>query len=1101
MKFLYWLYLFCLLSSCGSKQELAPLFELRTADQTGIHFTNQLTSTKEFNMFKYMYFFNGAGVGAGDFNKDGKTDLFFAANQQQSRLFLNKGGLKFEDVTGKAKIPNDSAWSTGVSVADVNADGLLDIYICRVGKFEVLKGKNQLLICKGIDANGIPFFEDEAAAYGLDFSGFSTQAAFFDYDADGDLDMFLMNHSVHQNGTFAPRKQFDGTFSEVSGDRMYRNDKNRFIDVTKASGINSTAIGYGLGICVADINLDGAPDIYIGNDFHENDYLYINQRNGTFKETLRDCMQHTSQFSMGVDVADVTNDGFPEIISMDMLPDDPYVLKRSLGEDEYNTFYYKIGQGYNYQYTRNNLQLNRRDGRFTETGLYSGVSATDWSWSALWLDFDNDGWKDLFISNGIPKRLNDMDYAAYMSNDAVQKQVDSATQYEKDMAVISNFPEIKLPNKFYRNTGNVQFKDMSVKGDLPTFSNGAAYADLDNDGDLDIVVNNIDDKAMLYENLVAKTDSNRCLSLQLKGDSLNPFAIGAKLVVFSANELKLTEHFPVHGFLSSMQGHWLIGLGKTAIDSMVLVWPDNSCQNLSIQKFDSLYSIQYKKGLTKFNYTVVTQRLLNKTAAFESLNQAYKLSLVHDENPFNEFDREPLIPKMVSREGPALAVADINGDGLDDCFLGSSKGNKSKILLQQTNQEFQTLVCPALDADSVWEDVDAVWVDLNNDRLLDLVVASGGNEYYGEDEHMQNRVYMNDGQMHFEKATRALPPIFMTAGAVATADFNGDGFADLFFGGRAVPWEYGQTPKSYLVQNDGKGNFKDVTAVFAKELSNIGMVTGAEWVDLDNDKDADLLLSLEWGSVTVLLNEKSTFKKITISDQLGWWRFAKPVDVDADGDLDIVAGNLGWNSRLQAKAEEPVRLYYNDFDGNGKKEQVLTYYLHGKELPFANKDEIVKQMPALKKQFLYAADFAKSSLEQIFTKEKLSSSLVSTANYFANTIFINDGKMNFKAMAMPWQAQLTNYNDCVLLDANKDQLPDLLLVGNFYDNNIQMGRYDADNGTLLINKGNGQFEFAPLYGLSLHGAMRRIRPLRLANQQQAWLIAKNADTAMLMKMR
>ncbi len=509
------LYIFCLLSitycysffSCKSKENSAPfiLFEVLTDDKTGLDFNNRVVPTESFNMFKYMYFYNGAGVGAGDFNNDGLIDLFFASNRGDNKLYINEGKLHFKDVTNETAIPQDKAWSTGVSLVDINSDGLLDIYVCRVGKFEVLNGTNQLLICKGIK-NNIPFYADEAQQYGLDFSGFSTQSAFFDYDMDGDLDMYLLNHSIHQNSSYAPRNNFANTYSPLSGDRLYRNDGSHFSDITRQNKINSTEIGYGLGIAVSDINLDGWPDLYIGNDFHENDYLYINQKDGTFADESEQRLMHTSKFSMGVDIADATNDGFPEIISMDMLAADPYILKRSLGDDDYDVFFSKISSGYNYQYSRNNLQYNRRNGKFSETGQYSGVSATDWSWAPLWMDFDNDGLKDLFISNGIPKRLNDMDYVNFIYNSEIQQKIKNNDMKDKDMVLMKKFPEIKIPNKFYKNSGDLKFQDMEVNlaNDLPAYSNGAVHADFDNDGDLDVVVNNINDPVLLYENKVNK---------------------------------------------------------------------------------------------------------------------------------------------------------------------------------------------------------------------------------------------------------------------------------------------------------------------------------------------------------------------------------------------------------------------------------------------------------------------------------------------------------------------------------------------------------------------------------------------------------------------
>jgi hypothetical protein len=1049
-----------------------------------------------------MYFYNGAGVGAGDFNNDGLIDLFFSSNQGDNKIYLNQGKLKFKDVTAEAKIPEDGGWSTGVSVIDINNDGLLDIYICRVGDYETLHSKNQLLICQGIDKNGVPFYKDEAHEYGLDFSGFSTQAVFFDYDMDGDLDMFLLNHSVHQNGTFAPRSDFLGTYHPLSGDRLFRNDgNNKFTDVTKESAINSSAISYGLGIGVADIDLDGWPDMYVGNDFHENDYLYINQHNGTFKEDLTNRMMHTSQFSMGVDIADINNDAYPDIISMDMLPSDPKILKSSLGEDDYNTFYMKIGYGYNYQYTRNNLQLNRRNGMFSEIGLYAGVAASDWSWSPLWMDFDNDGLKDLFISNGIPKRLNDMDYVNYVSNDEIQQKLKENFTDEKDLGLINKFPEIKLPNKFFKNTGDAKFNDIEkqIGGNEATFSNGAIYADLDNDGDLDVVVNNIEDPVLLYENKSNDKKTRPYLDIKLKGSSKNINALGAKVLVYDSNEIRTYEKYPVRGFQSSMEIPIHIGLYKTKIDSILLIWPDNTYQTVQWKNaVSSLLKIQYQPGLPKYDYSRLTNRLKNPTRKMVDITKEVNLDFKHVENPFNEFEREPLIPFMVSREGPALAVGDANGDGLDDVFIGSSKGNKSAIFFQRPGGKFEKSNQPELDNDSTYEDVDATWIDVNNDGKTDLVIASGGNEYYGNDHFQQPRLYLNDGHEHFTKLDHAFNSIYLTASCVVPYDFNGDGYMDLFIGGRAVPWEYGQVPQSYLLENDKQGHFKDVTAQYSKELSKIGFVRSALWYDINNDGRKDLIISPEWGGICAFINEKGSFKKQMLTDKKGWWNFVLPVDINGDGNMDLIAGNEGLNNRLTASTQEPVRLYFNDFDDNGKKEQVLTYYLDGHEIPFANKDELQKQIPIIKKRFLYARDFAKASLNDIFSESKLKSSDVLTADYFANSVLMNKGNMNFTTQPLPWLAQLSPFKDAVVINANNDSLPDILLVGNFYDNNIQMGRNDADFGTILVNKGNGRFDCESINGLEIKGQVRHIKKIKIG-KEEAYILARNNDSVMVIK--
>ena len=1097
----YFLYLIILITACKSKEvAISPMFEVLDSSKTGLVFSNKLTPTQQFNMFKYMYFYNGGGAGSGDFNNDGLIDVFFTANQGENKLYLNKGGLSFKDVTKEAKIPQDGAWSTGVSVVDINNDGLLDIYICRVGEYETLHGHNQLLICKGIDKNGIPFYEDQAKQYGLDFSGFSTQAVFFDYDMDGDLDCFLLNHSVHRNGAFAPRKEFEGTYHPLSGDRLFRNDGNKFTDVTHESKINSTSISYGLGITVADINLDGYPDIYIGNDFHENDYYYINQKNGTFKEELNDHIMHTSQFSMGVDVADVNNDGYPEVISMDMLPSDPYILKRSLGEDEYDLFQYKIAAGYNHQYTRNNLQLNRRNGMFSEVGLFSGVYATDWSWAPLWMDFDNDGLKDLFISNGIPKRMNDMDYVNFVSNEEIQRKISDNKMEEKDMALVNKFPEIKIPNKLFKNTGNMAFNDISTQilNDKPTYSNGAIYADFDNDGDLDIIVNNIDEAAMVYRNTSNDKKDKPFVEIKLTGSPQNINAIGAKIILFANGGIRTYEKSPVRGFQSSMEGPIHIGLDHTKIDSAFLVWPDKTYQTITLAPGKGQIKFIYSKNLPRFDYTKITGFWKEPTRKMTDITSGVSLNYQHQENVFPEFDREPLMPHMVSTEGPALAVADINHDGLEDVFIGSSRDKKSGLFLQTKQGTFIQSKLAVLAADSAMEDVDATWADVNNDGHIDLLVASGGNEFFGPDPHLQPRVYLNDGKAGFTKLEHAFDNIFLNASSIQPYDFSGDGVVDLFIGGRTVPAEYGKIPQSYLLQNDGKGHFTDVTNKLAPALANLGMITQAIWFDIDKDGDKDLIVCTEWDGIYAFMNDKGAFTKKVLTDKKGWWNFILPIDIDNDGDIDLIAGNLGLNSRLKANEQQPVKMYYGDFDDNGRKEQVLTYFLNGRELPFANKDELQRQIPMLKKKFLYAEDFAKASLEQVFTKEKLEKATHFEANYFANALLLNDGKLNFSLQALPWPAQLSSLRDAVVVDANHDNLPDILMAGNYYANNIQMGRYDADFGTILLNKGKGNFSAENINGLPIKGEVRHIRKI-IINGKDAYILARNNQAAMVIQ--
>ncbi len=1089
-------------TSCTNENKDQPAFTVHDAESTGLTFTNTITPASDFNMFTYMYFYNGAGVGAGDFNQDGKVDLFFASNQQQNKLYLNEGNLSFKDVSAAAGIPISTGWHTGVSIADVNNDGLLDIYICRVSKFEMLSGHNELLICTGIE-KGIPKYKEDAAAYGLDFSGFSTQASFFDYDLDGDLDCYLLNHSVHQNGTFARRDLFKGTFHKESGDKLFRNDassaegeknKNFFIDVTKESQIESSAIGYGLGICVSDLNADGWPDIYIGNDFHENDYLYLNNKNGSFTETAQTALMHTSQYTMGVDIADINNDAYPDIVSMDMLPADPYILKRSLGEDPYDLYYQKIGFGYGYQYTRNNLQLNNGNGSFSEIGLYSGIAATDWSWATLWLDFDNDGLKDLFISNGIPKRLNDIDYVNFVANDTIQQKIRENNVEEKYLALTGRYPEIKLPNYFFHNKGNLQFENWQskIQNDVPTFSNGSVYADFDNDGDLDMVTNNIGDAALLYENNSSPT--NHSVQFRLLGMPFNTQACGAKLLVHTNNEMQWYEKTATRGFMGSMEIPLHAAFGSVKPDSVFLIWPDNKYQRIAIDS-NHFQTCTYNPLLPFFNFSTLHTKAVFHSPQAKDITEQTRLIFKHEEDLFNEFNREVLMPHMLTSEGPALATGDVNNDGLDDVFIGGAKWTSRSLWIQQINGTFLQQQVPALINDSTYEDVDAAIADIDNDGLKDLIIASGGNEYTGRSKELQSRIYKNRGKGIFERMHSIFDTIFCNASSIVVLDWNGDGANDLFLGGRSIPWEYGTIPQSYLLENDGKGQFKNVTIQKAPGLAYIGFVSGACAADIDVDRDEDLLVSTEWGPVIIFKNEEKKFIQSNASDKKGWWNCIEAMDVDSDGDLDLVCGNLGLNSRLKATENEPVRMYYADFDNNGKKEQLLTYYLNHKEIPFANKEELQKQLPMLKKKFLYAEDFAKASLTDLFGKSSLEKAIQFTANYFENAVLLNDGKGLFTLQCLPWQCQLSPLQCAAIVKDTTHKKAWLLSAGNFYENNIEMGRYDACYGN-MTNLQNG-IKTEPLHNVLIKGQARKMLSIKIKNKP-AYIIARNNAALMVL---
>ncbi len=1082
------------LVSCTKKmdQSSSPAFTMLSSAKTGLHFNNNLQPNVELNIFDYMYFYNGGGVAVADFNKDGYLDLYFTGNEQSNTLYLNQKNLTFADVTQISKATGEGGWSTGVTVTDINNDGWLDIYVSQVGDYRKLQGHNRLYVWKSLTKEGVPVYEESSAAYGLDLVGFGTQAGFFDFDNDGDLDFFQLNHSVHLNGTFGRRKDFEGTFHDRAGDRLFRNDEGKFVDVTASAGILSTAIGYGLGLAFSDINNDGWTDIYVTNDFHENDYLYINQHDGTFKESINDMIRHTSRYAMGVDIADINNDGYNEIFTLDMRPEDPFILKSSLGEDDYGEFLFKLSFGYNYQYARNTLQLNNKNNTFSEIGVYAHVFASDWSWATLFLDFDDDGYKDIYISNGIPKRMNDIDYVNYISNNEIHWKINMDQMKDSDLIVEQKLPSIKLKNKFFKNNHDLTFSDISasVTDNLPGFSNGAAYGDFDNDGDLDIVVNNIREDVFLYQNNSNQlpTDNHHYLNINLAGPKGNPMAIGAKIIAYKKDEVLSSEQYPVRGYLSFVSPVLHLGLGNIqTIDSIKLIWPDHSIKRIPLDSIDRTISLRYEKNLPQQVYHPTSADL----PLYQDITEASGIHYLHKENDFVEFDREQLIPHMTSTEGPALAVGDINKDGLDDFFVGSSKRKKSAIYLQHPDGKFMDITSVTILNDSVFEDVDALFTDVENDGDLDLIVASGGNEYTGTSRPMEQRIYLNDGKGNFSDDSTAIPNIYMTAGCVAAHDFNKDGFIDLFFGGRAIPWNYGKIPASYLLLNDGHGRFSDVTATYAPALANAGLVKDGTWADMDHDGDEDLMIAVEWGSLQIYYQQPDLhFLKTEIPGSSGWWNFIQPFDFDNDGDLDFVAGNLGLNSILHASADKPVRLYVNDFDHNGQIEQIMTYYIGQKEVIFPTHREITKQLPSLKKKFLFAKDFAKADLTDLIGDEMVKNSEKLSVSVFENSYYENvDNKGTFIQHPLPQALQFSPLRAAGLIDYNHDGKKDILLGGNYYENNIELGRYDADYGSVLMNGPSGLYN-GTRKSLSFDGQVRKIEIIRV-NGKDCYLVAFN----------
>jgi enediyne biosynthesis protein E4 len=1083
-----------LIFSCKPNGEKAEqLFTLLPSSSTNVNFKNQLTETEQSNIIEYLYFNNGAGVAAGDINNDGLVDLYFTSNQHSNKLYLNRGNFKFEDITEKAGVAGTGDWKTGVTMADVNGDGLLDIYVCQVGNYKNLHGKNQLFINQGNLT-----FKEEAHEYGLDFQGFSTQAAFFDYDLDGDLDMYLQNHSVHSSrsyGNASLRLEHDS----LSGGRLFRNDlengKHVFHDVTQDAGIYNSQIGYGLGVNICDINNDGFPDIYVSNDFHENDYLYINNGNGTFSEKLTDFIAHTSRSSMGNDVGDINNDGLLDIIVLDMLPDNEKIRKQSGGEDDYELSEMKLKDGYNHQFVRNTLQLNLGGGMFSEIGLFAGVAATDWSWSPLLCDVDNDGLKDLFITNGIYRRANDLDYVKFLTGgNKLYPSRDLSKYSDKDL--YEKMPLYPNYNYIFKNNGDLTFSNMGKSWGFNTrsFSNGSTYADLDNDGNLDLVTNNINAPAHIYRNNARALTGNHFLSVVLKGKGMNTRGIGSRVTLYAGGHEQVEEQFPTRGFLSATSDVLHFGVGKAeVIDSILVRWPDLSEQIIKNIPADTSVTLDIansiKPKLKNLREDVNTK--LFSPAAIPGLE--YR----HVEDSWVDFYREQLIPHSLSAEGPALAVGDINGDGLDDLFIGGAKGQPEKIFVQQKNGSFKSLDIPLLTRERFADDVDAAFFDADGDGDLDLYVVRGGNELEQGNPLLSDLLLINDGKGGFSKGT--LPFISHNGSCVKPCDFDGDGDIDLFVGSRSVPGAYGLSPDQFLLENDGHGHFSIVSNDKIKAFKHVGMVTDAAWFDWDKDGQPDLILAGEWMNISIFKNNKGNFSDVTVTAGLnetsGWWNCINIADLDGDGNMDLVCGNLGLNSSLKASVKEPVKMYLNDFDNNGSLDQIICTYQDGVSYPFASLDELSAQIPWLDKKYPRYSDFGGKTVEDIFGKSAIDKSILKKAELFESCLFHNKGDGTFEIKKLPEEAQFSQVRNIIVKDINKDGKQDLILAGNDYAVRPSYGRYDASFGWCLLGDSHNEFNtLMPVRsGLKINGDARKIRPIDIAGKHYLLAAVNNGE--------
>jgi hypothetical protein len=1088
-----------LLPACKDSQGGDPnaRFELLSPDKSGIRFLNKVENTEDFNIFSYRNFYNGGGVAIGDLNNDGLSDVYLTSNMGDNQLYLNKGNMRFENVTEKAGVAGRRFWSTGVVLVDINADGLLDIYVCNAGYKADEKPENELFINQGVQ-NGVPVFVEKAAEYGLNEDGYTTHAAFFDYDLDGDLDCYILNNSFMPVNTlnYSNNREMYAEewpvrdFLKGGGDKLLRNDGGKFTNVTRQAGIFGSLIGFGLGITVGDVNGDHLPDLYVSNDFYERDYLYINQGNGTFKEEIEQWMEHLSLASMGTDMADVNNDGFPEIFTTEMLPGDETRLKTNTLFENFNIHQLKLDRGFYYQFMQNSLQLNNKDRSFSEIAYYSGVAASDWSWGALLFDMDNDGWRDIYVCNGIYKDVTDQDFMDFFADEVVQKMALTGKK-EQINEILNRMPSYPIPNKAFRNTGpSLKFEDAGKNWGFstPSCSNGAAYGDLDNDGDLDLVINNVNQEAMLYRNRTREMEPQKhYLKLALVGKGQNARAIGATATLHQKGQQHSCQLVPSRGFQSSVDYTMVFGLGENAApDSLVVVWPDRSTTLLPRPPVDTLLQLHWAAASPQKAGDLYAHKAQNPVA--QAVANTFG---AHREDNYVDFYQENLVYRMVSREGPKADVADVNGDGRDDLYIGGGTRQPGRLYLQAANGSFAPGDRATFDRDSLYEDTEVLFFDADGDRDADLFVGSGGNALPPNSRFMQNRIYFNNGKGDFTLNERALPLNGYNTAVAVPLDFDGDGDLDLFVGSRSIPGQYGLPPRHFLYENNGTGEFRDVTRNAAPELQRMGMVTDAQLVNLVGDASPELVVVGEWRSPKVLeIKDKQLVPLATNLDQYpGWWYAIAHDDVDGDGDQDLILGNRGENFYFQGSPEAPAKLWLNDFDQNGTVEKISTRSIGGKDLPLPMKKELTAQVPSLKKQNLKHTDYAQKSIQELFPAAAIKSALVLEGKYFQSAVALNQGNGQFELLPLPQEVQYSCVCAIWCGDLNGDGRKDLVLGGNDTGFMPQFSRLDASFGHVLLNAGKGQYTRMENRdsGLSARGDLKAIVPLRIRGKNHLLL--------------